>query len=282
MSFSVNSTIASFGGKLLKLNHSSKILGCKMDANLYLPADIDSSKPIPLLIWLSGLTCTPNNCTEKGFFQRWASQNKIAILYPDTSPRGKEIPDDEAYDFGQGAGFYLTATQEPWNKSFNMYDYLLKELIPDVFTQYSQLDRSRMSISGHSMGGHGALILFLKNPGLFKSVSAFSPILNPTKVPWGEKAFRGYLGDDESTWKKYDALELIQQYSGPNPEILIDIGTSDNFLHQLSPEEFVKAAENSPFKGKVQLRMQPGYDHSYFFVSSFAEDHVTHHAKYLV
>lgn len=281
----VTAEIANFGGLLRKVTHFSTALNCEMRTNVFFPKEAlaNNGSKFPVLYYLSGLTCTPDNCTEKGFFQKYAAEEGIIVVYPDTSPRGCNLPgEDDAYDFGSGAGFYLNATAEPWNKHYHMYDYVASELPQVLSSQYPQLDTERASITGHSMGGHGALTLFLQNPGLYKSVSAFAPICNPTQCPWGEKAFGGYLASKEE-WTKYDASELVKNYKGPTPEILIDQGTADNFYvqKQLLPENFLEASKGSNFDGKVNLRMQEGYDHSYFFMASFAEDHVRHAAKYL-
>jgi len=286
-SVTTKATIASFGGKLLKLSHDAKTTGCEMAFNLYLPPQASSSSTkVPLFIWLSGLTCTPDNCSEKGFFQHGASKHGIAILYPDTSPRGVNIEgEDESYDFGSGAGFYVDATASPWSSNYKMYSYITSELPKTVFSEFSQIDSSRVSISGHSMGGHGALSLFLKNPGMYKSCSAFAPITNPLKAPWGEKAFKGYFGekDWESKGAEHDSTELIKKWKGEKLDLLIDVGTGDNFYKQgqLLPENFSNAAKEAGVKG-VNIRMQPDYDHSYFTMASFADDHMDHAAKYLL
>lgn len=254
-----------------------------MKLNLYLPPNASSSKPAPVLFYLAGLTCTGDNGAEKGFFQHKASEKGIAVVYPDTSPRGLGIQgEDDAYDFGSGAGFYVDATKEPYAKGYKMYSYITSELPKALFGQFKELDGSKVSITGHSMGGHGALTLFLKNPGMYKSVSAFAPITNPSNCPWGEKAFGGYFGEDaKEQWKAHDATELLQEFKGET-DILIDVGTGDNFYKQkqLLPENFEEAAKKA---GKtVKVRYQPDYDHSYFFISSFADDHVEHAAKYLL
>lgn len=284
MPFKTTATIASFGGKLLKLTHNATSTGCEMAVNLYLPPQATSSK-VPVLFYLSGLTCTGDNCAEKGFFQRGAAEKGIAIVYPDTSPRGLKIQgEDDSYDFGTGAGFYLNATKAPYDKNYKMYTYITSELPSDLFSAFpSQLDISRVSITGHSMGGHGALTLFLKNPGLYKSVSAFAPIANPSKCPWGEKAFGGYLGEDREAWKEWDASELVKGWKG-GLDVLIDVGTGDNFYKQkqLLPENFAEAAKASGNDKGVNIRYQEDYDHSYFFISSFSYDHVLYHAKYLL
>lgn len=284
MSFKTTATIASFGGKLLKLTHDASTTGCEMALNLYLPPNAGAtSQRVPVLFYLSGLTCTGDNCAEKGFFQYGASQKGIAIVYPDTSPRGLKIQgEDDSYDFGSGAGFYIDATAEPWSKNYKMESYITSELPKALFSSFPELDSSRVSITGHSMGGHGALTLYLKNPGMYKSVSAFAPIANPINCPWGEKAFKGYLGEDKESWKKHDATELIKKWKG-SFDALIDVGTGDNFYKQkqLLPENFIEAAKQSGNEKGIVLRMQPDYDHSYYFISTFATDHVNHAAKYL-
>ncbi|KAK6081930.1 S-formylglutathione hydrolase [Seiridium cupressi] len=287
MPFETKATIATFGGKLLKLSHESTSTKTPMDVNLYLPP-ASKSKKVPVLIFLSGLTCTPANCSEKGFFHAAASSAGIAVLYPDTSPRGANLPGEtDSWDFGAGAGFYVNASQEPWAKHYNMESYILNELPDAIFSEFGdKLDSSRVSITGHSMGGHGALTLYLKNPGKYRSVSALAPISNPTQCPWGEKAFGGYFGtDDKAEWKKHDATELISgsTWKGKEVPLLIDVGTGDNFYKQkqLLPENLEKAVKDNGVKG-VTVRYQEDYDHSYFFISTFAEDHVKHAAKYLL
>ncbi|KAF7712216.1 S-formylglutathione hydrolase, partial [Penicillium ucsense] len=220
--------IASFGGKLLKLSHNASTTRCEMSFNLYLPpgaVDSGDSGKFPVLIYLSGLTCTADNCSEKGFFQHAASKKGIAVLYPDTSPRGLGIAgEDESYDFGSGAGFYVDATKAPYDQGYNMYSYVTEELPQTVFKAFPQLDSSRVSITGHSMGGHGALTLYLRNPGKYKSVSAFAPIANPINCPWGQKAFKGYFGEDQQEkWKAHDATELVKKWKGSDLDILIDV-----------------------------------------------------------
>uniref|UniRef100_A0A093V6P6 S-formylglutathione hydrolase n=1 Tax=Talaromyces marneffei PM1 TaxID=1077442 RepID=A0A093V6P6_TALMA len=291
MAVTTKATIASFGGKLLKLSHNAKTTSCEMSFNLYLPPQA-AEKKVPLLIYLSGLTCTAENCSEKGFFQHGASQRGIAVLYPDTSPRGLGIQgEDDAYDFGSGAGFYVDATLPPYDKGYNMYSYITEELPATVFEAFKyQIDAERVSITGHSMGGHGALTLgawekFLRNPGKYKSVSAFAPITNPINCPWGQKAFKGYFGSDaaaQEKWKEHDATELVKKWTSGPLNVLIDVGTGDNFYKQgqLLPENFAKAAEEAGVQG-VQIRYQPDYDHSYYTMATFAGDHVEHAAKYL-
>ncbi|KAJ4325308.1 hypothetical protein N0V84_003529 [Fusarium piperis] len=282
MAFTTNATITSFGGRFLKLTHQSSVTGTPMNATLYLPPSASASKPAPLLIYLSGLTCSPDNVTEKGFLHAHASSLGLALLYPDTSPRGLDLPGEhDSWDFGSAAGFYVDATKDPWSKNYNMESYVSKELHDLVFREFKELDSSRVSISGHSMGGHGALTLFLKNPGKYKSVSAWAPISNPSKCPWGDKAFSGYLGDDKEEWKKHDATELVKSWKGHFPA-LIDVGTADNFYKagQLLPENLEKAVKEAGIEG-LNVRYQDGYDHSYFFISTFGEDHVKHAAKAL-
>ncbi|KAG7698288.1 hypothetical protein KL930_001949 [Ogataea haglerorum] len=287
MSFTTQAEIKSFGGKLVKLQHDSKETQTKMDVNLYLPEQYyeQSDSKLPVLVYLSGLTCTPNNCSEKGFWQPYANKYGFAVVYPDTSPRGASIEgEDESYDFGSGAGFYVDATEEKWSKNYRMYSYILKELLPNLASSYSRLDFDNMSITGHSMGGYGALMFYFRNPGKFKSVSAFAPISNPSNCAWGHKCFGGYLGADKSKWAEYDPSELIKKYDGPDTPILIHTGTADPFYfrdHQLLPENLVKASEDSKLKGKIDLHLEEGYDHSYYFISSFTKDHAAHHAKYL-
>lgn len=288
-SFKTNAKIASFGGRIYKLSHQSTSTGTPMAVNLFLPPQALSQQKnkVPVLIYLSGLTCTPENCTDKGFFQHAAARHGIALVWPDTSPRGLDLPGEkDSWDFGEGASFYLDARREPFSKGYKMETYLAKELPATLFGDAEfggYLDSGRVSISGHSMGGHGALTLYLKYPGQYKSCSAFAPISNPSRCPWGEKAFGGYLGDDKEEWKKHDATELVKKVpGGTDLKILIDVGTGDNFYKQgqLLPENFEKAVKDAGLKG-AEVRYQEDYDHSYYFISTFAEDHVNHAAKYL-
>jgi S-formylglutathione hydrolase len=257
MPFETKATIASFGGKLHKLTHPSTTTGTPMAVNLYLPPQSFSQnpKPAPLLIYLSGLTCTPENCSEKGFLQHRASQLGLALLYPDTSPRGLNYPGEtDSWDFGAGAGFYVDATQPPWKDGYRMESYITRELPQALFEDAefgARLDGTRVSIMGHSMGGHGALTLYLKNPGMYKSVSAFAPIANPGKCPWGEKAFGGYLGADREEWKRHDATELVKGWKGGDLKALVDVGTGDNFYKQgqLLPENLEEAAKEAGVEG---------------------------------
>ncbi|KAK0711591.1 Alpha/Beta hydrolase protein [Lasiosphaeris hirsuta] len=288
MAFTTKASIASFGGKLLKLTHVSSSTGTDMAVNVFLPPQALTTPPqkVPVLIFLSGLTCSPENCSEKGFLQHAAARRGLAIVYPDTSPKGIDIAGaKDTYDFGEAASFYIDATQPPYAGIYNMETYLTAELPAALFGDAelgAWLDPARVSITGHSMGGHGALTLYLKNPGKYASVSAFAPISNPTRCPWGEKAFAGYLGDDRDEWKKHDATELLAGWVGRDLKALIDVGTGDNFYKQgqLLPENFEAAAEKAGVTG-YEVRYQKDYDHSYYFISTFSDDHVEHAAKYL-
>ncbi|KAG7663840.1 uncharacterized protein J8A68_002700 [[Candida] subhashii] len=282
MAFTTKAEIAQFGGRLLKLSHESETTKTSMAVNVYLPAHGITN--IPVLLYLSGLTCTPDNATEKSFLQYFASKYGFAVVFPDTSPRGESIPDEkESWDFGTGAGFYVNATQEPYNENYHMYSYIHEELLTALTKEFPQLDFTNISITGHSMGGMGALVGFLSQPGKYKSVSAFAPIVNPSIAPWGEKCFGNYLGSNKQDWYKYDPTHLIKNYSHENhPPILIHQGLKDSFYpSQLQPENFVNAAKEAGYKGGVVLKVVEGYDHSYFFISSFVEEHAQHHAKYL-
>jgi len=273
----------SFGGYIERHKHRSNVTNCDMTFGIYLPPQAQE-KPVPVLYWLSGLTCTDENFMQKAGAQRLAAELGIAIVCPDTSPRGTDLPGEhESYDFGSGAGFYLNATQAPWNQYYRMYDYVVEEL-PTLIQQHFPVT-DKCSISGHSMGGHGALTIALKNPQCYQSVSAFAPIAHPTNCPWGKKVFAQYLGDDESQWQQYDATLLVSQMAaqaGNNKmPLFIDQGDADDFLaEQLKPEALSAACEKSDHP--LTLRMQKDYDHSYFFIASFIEDHLRYHAKYLL
>jgi len=259
--------------------HQSSTLNCEMRFAIYLPLEATEDKPVPVLYWLSGLTCTDENFMQKAGAFRKAAELGIAIVAPDTSPRGEGVPDDPegAYDFGLGAGFYLNATQEPWEEHYQMYSYIVDEL-PQLIEEHFPVSK-RKAISGHSMGGHGALTIGIKNPTAYSSISAFSPICHPVAVPWGQKAFRNYLGEDKTLWKQYDAVELLKAHSLSTP-VLVDQGNADNFLtEQLKPETLQSAAIEA--NADLTLRIQPGYDHSYFFIQSFIDEHLEFHAKYL-
>ncbi|KAI0874327.1 carbohydrate esterase family 1 protein [Hypoxylon argillaceum] len=289
MAFETKATIATFGGQLLKLTHQSTSTQTPMNVSVFLPPASQSAK-VPILLYLSGLTCTPDNCTDKGFLHAAASRHGLAVVYPDTSPRGAGVAgEDDAYDFGSGAGFYVDATAAPWEANYRMYSYVQTELLPSLLAApddfAARLDGARVSITGHSMGGHGALTLHLKNPGFYRSVSAFAPICNPSRCPWGEKAFAGYLGGDKAEWEKHDATALVagEGWKGKDLRALIDVGTGDNFYKQgqLLPENFEEAVKGNGVEG-VEVRYQENYDHSYYFISTFAQDHVEHAAKYLL
>lgn len=269
-------TALAFGGEQRKYRHDSEVLQCAMTFSLYLPSNSEN-KELPLLWWLSGLTCTDDNFSQKSGFQRLAEKYQMAVVIPDTSPRGADVADDTSWDLGQGAGFYVDATEMPWAKNYQMYTYLtqeLSEIVKSLIPNFS----GKESITGHSMGGHGALVLGLRNPDRFQAISAFAPILNPMQVPWGEKALTAYLGDDQTTWKDWDASELIK--TAPQVPILITQGEADGFYEtQLKETTFLKnALENDQ---KVDYQKFAGYDHSYFFISTFLEDHFAFHAKYL-
>lgn len=267
-----------FGGRQSRYSHQSATLGCTMHLSVFLPPQAEDA-PVPVLYWLSGLTCTDENFVQKAGAQRVAAELGLAIVCPDTSPRGFDLPGEHAgYDFGSGAGFYVNATQAPWSENYRMYDYVTRE-IPDLVESNLPLNGGRRGVFGHSMGGHGALICALKNPGAYLSVSAFSPIVAPIQCPWGQKAFGGYLGDDRDTWKAYDSCELIAGAEHKLP-ILIDQGMDDNFLvEQLQPERLEAACTAAGHP--LEIRRREGYDHSYFFIASFIEQHLRHHAEVL-
>ena len=272
-------SIKESGGYLNRYTHESSSCQCEMTFSVYLPPKSRDEK-VPALYWLSGLTCNDDNARTKGGFQRFAAKHGVAIVFPDTSPRGETVADEpERYDLGQAAGFYVNATQQPWAPNFQMFDYVTSEL-PALIEAELPLVPGLKSISGHSMGGHGALICALKTAGAYRSVSAFSPIANPVNCDWGKGCFGAYLGDDTSAWEAWDATCLVQQGARVS-DILIDQGDADEFLHegQLLPDNFqaVCDAVGQP----VTIRMQSGYDHSYHFISSFIEDHFAYHAKLL-
>lgn len=267
-----------FGGWHKQYTHQSVRLNCAMRFAIFLPPKASKSSPVPVLYWLSGLTCTDENFMQKAGAFRRAAELGIAIVAPDTSPRGDDVADDEGYDLGKGAGFYLNATQEPWSRHYHMYDYVVDEL-PALIEANFPVSKER-SIFGHSMGGHGALTIGLKNSEKYRSISAFSPISNPMQSPWGQKAFNAYLGNDFETWRQYDASELLKQAKSKLP-ILVDQGDADSFLvEQLKPEVLIAAAQEHG--SDVEVRLQPGYDHSYYFISSFIDEHIDFHASYLI
>lgn len=283
MSFEVKATVRVAQGLLKRVEFTSKTLGStKTIFAIYLP-DATEFKKLPVVYWLSGLTCTDENFSQKaGAFQA-ACEHQIVLVMPDTSPRGDGVPDEDphTYDFGVGAGFYLNATTAKYKTHYNMYDFITNEL--PTFVEANFPVTAKKAISGHSMGGHGALTIGLKNPDKYTSVSAFAPICNPTSVPWGTKALTLYLGEDKAAWKQYDATELIKDYKGKDLHILCDCGTADSFLvgdvNQLQPLTFIDAALKA--KVPVTFRMQAGFDHSYYFMSTFITEHIAHHARFL-
>ncbi|MBC7416092.1 MAG: S-formylglutathione hydrolase [Herminiimonas sp.] len=279
MSLTTISRNKCFGGIQSVYRHDSTETGCPMRFGVYLPPAAEQG-PVPVLFWLSGLTCTEENFIVKAGAQRIAAELGVAIVTPDTSPRGLNLPGDaDSYDFGVGAGFYVDATEVPWSTSYRMYAYLVQELFQIVTTELP-LDAARAGIFGHSMGGHGALTIGLKHPDKFRTISAFAPIVSSTRCPWGEKALTGYLGADRSTWADYDATLLVAKLGWKGPSILIDQGGDDTFLaSQLRPELLVAACAEAGVA--LNLRMQPGYDHSYFFIATFIEAHLRHHAAHL-
>ena len=270
-----------FGGTQAVYAHDSAATGTEMKFSVFTPPErLHGKGPYPTLYWLSGLTCTEENFIIKSGFQRYAAELGLMVVGPDTSPRGEDVPDDSdgAYDFGLAAGFYCNATEKPWSAHYQMYDYVTKEL-PALVEQEFPTDAGRTGVFGHSMGGHGALTVHLKNPDKFKTCSAFAPIVAPTQVPWGRKAFSNYLGTDEATWSEYDATQLVQNRPS-RAEILIDQGSADVFLEeQLKPDLFANAAKD--VGQKLTLRMQDGYDHSFYFIATFLEEHLRWHMERL-
>ena len=268
-----------FGSKQLRYKHTSYVLNCDMHFSVYLPPQADTGR-VPVLYWLSGLTCTDENFVTKAGAQQYAAREGVAIVAPDTSPRGEGVPDDSegAYDFGLGAGFYVNATQPPWNHHYRMYDYVVEEL-PALVNGEFPVDSNRVGIMGHSMGGHGALTIALKNPGRYRSVSAFAPICSPLNCPWGEKALSNYLGNNRDDWQPYDTVALVGKAQNHLP-LLVDQGEADSFLEeQLKTPLLIEAAETAGYP--MAIRMQPGYDHSYFFIASFIGEHIRFHKRYL-
>jgi S-formylglutathione hydrolase len=271
------SAIRSHGGTQGVYSHASAATGTAMTFSVFVPDHAPGAK-LPVLWYLSGLTCTHANVTEKGEFRAACAEHGIIFIAPDTSPRGEDVPDDEGYDFGKGAGFYVDATQAPWATHFKMRSYIEQEL-PALIAAEFPADMARQGITGHSMGGHGALTIGLRNPERFRSVSAFSPIVSPLNCPWGEKALGGYLGPDKAAWREYDACALIED-GARLPDLLVDQGEGDNFLHeQLKTGLLVMACRKAGIP--AMIRMQPGYDHSYYFISSFMAEHVAWHAERL-
>lgn len=267
-----------FGGRQIRYSHQSAVVNCQMQFSVFLPPQAEHGK-VPAVYWLSGLTCTDENFSSKAGAQRVAAELGLALVMPDTSPRGEGVPDDKdgAYDFGLGAGFYVNATQAPFAAHYQMYDYIVQEL-PALLEAQLPLSDKR-AISGHSMGGHGALVIGLRNAARYQSMSAFSPICHPSQCPWGIKAFSGYLGDDTSQWAQYDATLLLAQATDVLP-MLVDQGTADSFYpQQLQTQQLIDAAASAGVK--AEIRLQPGYDHSYYFIASFIEQHLRFHAEHL-
>lgn len=278
MSLEVVSEVRSHGGRQLVIRHPSSSTGTDMTLSVFLPPQAETGEKLPVVWYLSGLTCTHANVTEKGEFRAACADLGLIFVAPDTSPRGEGVPNDEAYDFGQGAGFYVDATESPWAKNFRMWSYVTEEL-PALVEAEFPVDMARQGITGHSMGGHGALTVALRNPDRFRSVSAFAPIVAPGVVPWGEKALAGYLGDDRETWRKHDSVALIAD-GARLPELLVDVGDADPFLeNELRPELLEAACAGAGIP--LTLRRQPGYDHSYYFISTFMPDHLRWHSERL-
>ncbi|SLJ96481.1 S-formylglutathione hydrolase [Novosphingobium mathurense] len=277
MTLETVSTNKSFGGVQGVYRHRSAQTGTEMTFSVFVPGHAPGAR-LPVLWYLSGLTCTHANVTEKGEFRAACAEHGVIFVAPDTSPRGDDVPDDEAYDFGKGAGFYVDATQEPWAKNFRMRSYIEQELAELVAANFP-VDMDRQGITGHSMGGHGALTIGLRNAGRFRSVSAFSPIVSPLSCPWGDKALTGYIGSDRANWREYDACALIED-GARLPDLLVDQGTADGFLEeQLRTDLLAQACEKAG--QPATIRMQEGYDHSYYFISTFMAEHVAWHAERL-
>lgn len=268
-----------FGGHQKIFQHKSRELGCTVKFSVFIPSCATDEQPVPLLYFLSGLTCTEQNFITKSSFQKYAEKYKLAVVGPDTSPRGENVPNAEDWDLGQGAGFYVDATQPKWNKNFRMYSYITKELFDLVKKNFKCIDTNNVGISGHSMGGHGALIAFLRNPHIYKSVSAFAPISNPTASNWGRKCFTDYLGTDEEAWSSYDATELVRRQPQKRVKIVVEQGSLDEWMHELVPDNFVKACRE--VGQDLTYNLREGYDHGYYFISTFIEDHIAHHAGVL-
>jgi len=278
VSLTVKSTNRAFGGVQGVYEHASAATGTPMTFSVFVP-EHEAGTRLPVLWYLSGLTCTHANVTEKGEFRRACAEHGVIFIAPDTSPRGDDVPDDDAYDFGKGAGFYVDATQAPWSANFRMRSYIEDELPALIAAEFPMADMARQGITGHSMGGHGALTIALRKAGRFRSVSAFSPIVSPLNCPWGEKALSGYLGADRAAWRPYDACALIDD-GARVPDILVDQGDADAFLaDQLRPELLADACHRAGID--LTLRLQPGYDHSYYFISTFMADHIAWHAARL-
>ena len=280
MSVEIVSENKAHGGRQLVVKHSSVATGTDMTFSIFLPPQAGGGEKVPVVWYLSGLTCTHANVTEKGEYRAACAELGLAFVAPDTSPRGEDVPDDPAgaYDFGLGAGFYVDATEEPYSRNYRMWTYVTREL-PELVMAEFPVDMDRQGITGHSMGGHGALTVALRHPGRFRSVSAFAPIVAPAQVPWGENALGGYLGDDRSTWRMHDAVALIED-GALLDELLVDVGTADPFLEtELKPDLLREACEGADIP--LQLRLCEGYDHSYYFISTFMADHLRWHSERL-
>ena len=278
MAIEILSENKSYGGRQLVVKHASAATGTEMIFSIFLPPQAEGGERLPVVWYLSGLTCTHGNVTEKGEYRAACAELGLVFVAPDTSPRGDEVADVEEYDFGKGAGFYVDATEEPWSRHYRMWSYVTEEL-PALVVGEFPVDGYRQGITGHSMGGHGALTVALRNPDLFRSVSAFAPIVAPGQVPWGQKALAGYLGDDRASWRKHDAVALIED-GARLPELLVDVGDADPFIEkELRPELLERACAEAGIP--LTLRVQPGYDHSYYFISTFMADHLRWHAERL-
>ena len=276
MKVEIVETHQSFGGKQVKYKHLSQTLKSEMTFSLYLPDGASATNQTPIIWWLSGLTCTDDNFSQKAAFQKYAAEHHVAFAIPDTSPRG-DAADSEDWDLGQGAGFYLNATQAPWKEHYQMYDYVMKELSEIVHSLVPYFS-GKESIMGHSMGGHGALVLGLKNPERFSAISAFAPISNPSNVPWGQKAFTAYLGEDTATWREWDATEILKKLGKDHAPILVTQGMDDNFYEvQLREAAFLAAAEQAG--GDVVYKKETGHDHSYYTIATFIEEHINFHCQ---
>jgi S-formylglutathione hydrolase len=268
----------SHGGRQLVVKHASAACRCDMTFSIFLPPQAEQGGTLPVVCYLPGLTCTPMNVTEKGEYRAACAELGLIFVAPDTSPRGEDVPDVDEYDFAKGAGFYVDATEQPWSANYRMWTYVTEEL-PSLVASEFPVDMARQGITGHSMGGHGALTIALRNPGRFRSVSAFAPIVAPSQVPWGQKALAGYLGEHRTLWRHHDAVALIED-GARLPEILVDVGTADPFLEQeLRPELLERACVDAGIA--LTLRRQPGYDHSYYFISTFMADHLRWHSERL-
>jgi len=278
VSLEIVSENKSFGGRQLVVRHASSSTSTDMTFSIYLPPQVEAGGKLPVVWYLSGLTCTHANVTEKGEYRAACASQGLIFVAPDTSPRGDDVPDVDDYDFGKGAGFYVDATQEPWAKNYRMWTYVTEEL-PTLVAAEFPADMDRQGITGHSMGGHGALTIALRNPGRFRSVSAFAPIVAPSQVPWGQKAFAGYLGDDRAAWRQHDAVALIEDGARVD-KLLVDVGDADPFIEkELRPDLLEAPCADAGIA--LTLRRQPGYDHSYYFISTFMADHLAWHGERL-